>query len=504
MLGYERKQTIESMITQNRLGLLGSELDSIQTARYNRIKQAWNFYEGYHWEDIPSQDSAEITTNYCRAFVDKFVAFELGKAFTFTTSSEVDGIKVTDDGRTVFEYLEDVWEDNKQYELCAEFGQMKSITGEAWIQVRYFTPEELEDPFGEYPNGRLRLMLMSTSVIFPEYDPHDKDKLIKLTVLYTYKTKTKTFLSKEKEVFKIFKQVWTKDTCVTEDGVNEPVTTINKYGFIPFIMIKNLPISDRNEGRGDLDDIIPLNVELNLKSSNVSEILDYHASPITVVYGAKVGNLEKGANKIWGGLPKDAKVQNLELQGDMASSTNYSANLKLSMCEVGGIPETVLGGAQAISNTSGVALQYINLPLIEKTNIKKKYTETGLENLNKAILLISILEGVISKPDNVSLRDYLHTEVTIPDTLPKDMLLELQQIAQEMKLGLEDREGAMKRLGKEDIANTLSRIDKDRNENPEVYGLQNFDKELNSGFLNGQTPVEQVRTEMTGSNGMNS
>lgn len=37
------------------------------------------------------------------------------------------------------------------------------------------------------------------------------------------------------------------------------------------------------------------------------------------------------------------------------------------MCEIGGVPETVLGGAQAISNTSGVALQYINLPLIEKT-----------------------------------------------------------------------------------------------------------------------------------------
>ena len=37
----------------------------------------------------------------------------------------------------------------------------------------------------------------------------------------------------------------------------------------------------------------------------------------------------------------------------------------------------------AISNTSGVALQYSNMPLVSKINIKKSMTETGLEKLNK-------------------------------------------------------------------------------------------------------------------------
>lgn len=506
MLGFERTRTIESLVTGSVVGPLSAELDSVQVARVNRIKQAWNFYEGYHWENLPDQDSAQLTINYCRAFVDKFVSFELSKAFTFTVHRDLESLVVTNDGRTLFQYLEDVWEDNDQYKFCTEMGQMKSVTGEAWVQVRYFSPSDLSDAFSEYPEGRLRLLLMPTSVVFPEYDPHDRDNLIKLTIMYQYKAVVTTpILGRQKEEIRLFKQVWTKDECVTYDGGKKSVTVKNRYGTIPFVLIKNLPISGRTEGRGDLDDIIPLNVELNMKCSNVSEIIDYHSAPVTIVYGAKIGNLEKGANKVWGGLPKDAKVENLELEGDMAGSSSYISDLKLQMCEIGGIPETVLGGAQAISNTSGVALQYINLPLIEKTRMKKTYTETGLETLNKMILLVSLLDGLITKTDEIPMRDFFHTEVTIPDTLPKDTLIELQQIQQEMQMGLEDREGAMIRMGRENIEDKIARIDEDRKSHPDIYGVEgnnSFENrpEINSGMMNGQTTVEQVRQEIEGQN----
>ena len=503
MIGFERKRGIDSIINSRSLLGVQDSLDAIQVERYNKIISYWNFYEGYHWEDMSDLDSAEITVNFCRAFVDKFTAFELGKAFSFRTSPETEGVKVTPDGRTLFEYLEDVWEDNKQYEFCTDMGQMKSVTGEAWIQVRYYTPEEVDDPYNEYPNGRLRVMLMPSSVIFPDYNPHDRDVIDRVTILYAYETLVKTpILGRMRKETKIFRQVWTKDECVTEDGINEPVVTPNRYGVIPFVCIKNLPISGRTEGRSDLEDIIPLNVEYNLKRSNMSEILDYHAAPITLVYGAKIGNLEKGANKVWGGLAKDSRVENLELHSDMSSSTQYIKDLKVSMCEVGGIPETVLGGAQAVSNTSGVALQYINLPLIEKTRMKRQRTETGLENLNKLIILVSLLEGLIIRPSNITNRDFYRTEVTVPDTLPKDTLLELQQIEQELKLHLESRYNAMKRLGKENIEELIAEIDEERKKDPAIFGDEPQVPEVNSGFLNGQTAIEEVRKEVTGSNGV--
>lgn len=511
MIGFERRRDFNDFFNTTLIGLQG-ELDNKQVDRLRRIKLAWNFYEGYHWEEMPEQDTPEITVNYCRAFVDKFVAFELGKAFSIATHKSMEGETITTDGRTVFEYLEDVWEDNDQFLFTTEMGQMKSITGDSWVQVRYFDPEELanDDPFNEYPDGRIKLLLMPTSVVFPEYDPHQRGVLTKLTIMYTYEKMVRTsILGKTRKEQTLYKQIWTKDECAIYDGNGEPEVIPNRYGVIPFVQIKNLPVAGRNEGRGDLEDIIPLNTEYNMKESNVSEIIDYHAAPVTVVYGAKIGNLEKGANKMWGGLSKEARVENLELKSDLGASSNYISGLKLAMCEVGGIPETVLGGAQAISNTSGVALQYINLPLIEKTRLKRTSTENGLERLNKLILLVSMFEGLIQKPEGIPTRDFFWNEVTLPDTLPKDMLLELQQIQQEMKMGLESRRNAMKRMGKENIDELIKEIDADMKENPCIYGhidpndprhmMQ--EQQLNSGFTNGQTPVEQVRTEVTGQNG---
>lgn len=500
MIGFERRRDFNDFFNTSLIGLEG-ELDNKQIARLKKYRKEWNFYEGYHWEELPEQDSPELTVNYCRAFVDKFVSFELGKSFFIITAKSLEGVKVNPQGQTTFDYLKDVWEDNEQLLFVTEIGQMKSITGEAWVQARYYDTEELSDPFNEYPDGRIKLLLLPSSTVFPEYDPHQRGVLTKLTIMYTYERITTTpILGKTRKENVLYKQVWTNETCVITDGKSEPETIINKYGIIPFVQIKNLPVAGKNEGRGDLEDVIPLNTELNMKESNVSEIIDYHAAPVTIVYGAKIGNLEKGANKMWGGLSKEARVQNLELKSDLGASTNYISTVKRAMCEVGGVPETVLGGAQNISNTSGIALQYINLPLIEKTRIKRMCTESGLEKLNKLILLISLLEGLIVKPESVTTKDFFWNEVKLPDTLPKDMIMELQQIQQEMSLGLEKRENAMKRLGKENIDELIKEIDEDMENHPDIYGRKK-DPQLNSGITNGQTTIEQVRTEVTGQNG---
>ncbi len=508
MVGFERRRDARDFIEiggyiQN----LSQELDEQQVQRVLKCKNFWNFYEGYHWEEMPDVDTPEVTINYCAAFVNKFVSFELGKGFTFTTHEDWENSVVTNDGRTLFEYLEDVWEDNKQYIFATELGQMKSVTGESWVQVSYYSPDELDDPFGKYPNGRLKLLLQPTNVVFPEYDPHQKGVLRSLSLIYSYWDYEDAGIlarfRKPKKVLRTFRQVWTKDTVTTYDGkANEPQTVINKYGVIPFVQIKNMVLAGHNDGRSDLEDIVPMNVEFNIKKSNVSEILDYHAAPVTLVFGAKIGNLEKGANKLWGGLPKDAKVQNLELNGDLGASQNYLASIKQEMCEISGVPETVLGGAASISNTSGVALQYMNLPLIEKTRTKRQATEDGLERVNELILLVSLLEGLITKPADAPLRDFLHTEVSLPDTLPKDTLLELQQIQIELNAGLETRAGALKRMGREDIERKLAEIDEEREKHPEYFGLeaQGQEPQMNSGMTNGQTPQESMNVALRGQN----
>lgn len=525
------------------IGQLISEgnLTNEEALHLKRIKEAWNFYEGYHWEGIDDLDTPQVTFNYCRPFINKFVSFEFGKGFSIKSPVEIENESVTvndtkididvnleGDGvttpkeiseeytireKTESDFLNQVWENNDRETLITELGQTKAITGEAWVKVQYESAEDLDgnDPFEEYPNGRIRLSVLPTQFVFPRFNNHDKNKLESLLIMYPIRTEKETGLLFKRTVDTtvVYKEYWTSGEIVVYEGKEEVDRMENPYGFIPFVQIKNFPIAGRTRGQGDLDDIIPLNVELNTKKSDISEVIDYHSAPITLVYGARIGNLEKGANKVWGGLPKDAKVENLGLQGDLVASSNYTSDVKTAMCEIAGIPETVLGGASAISNTSGVALQYINLPLIERTRVKRHCTQNGLQRVNKMILFLGLYHGLIEKPDDISMKDFLWNEVDLPDTLPKDELIELNKIQQEMTLGLECRHGAMERLGKDNIQKKIAEIDKERTEHPELFNpmlqqawYQNQMSPTNAGgMMNGQTPLETIRKEMTGQNG---
>lgn len=488
---------------------LGARLSAEDVTRLAEYRRKWNFYEGYHWEDIERTDKTEVTKNYCRPFVNKLVAFELGTGFSIKMKPDVE--------EHVLPYLTEVWDDNGKEKFCGEFGQMKSVTGDGWIQVSYSPKRladgtlnpQLYDPYNEYEKGRVRVTVVPSNIIFPEYaNGYDKDRLIKVTIMYPI---YKDLENKQQPV--IYKQVWTQDTVQEFVGQEMIREVENKYKVIPFFHCKNIPIAGRTYGQSDLDDIIPLNVELNAKSSDVSEIIDYHSAPVTIIYGARIGQLEKGANKVWGGLPKDAKVENLGLNGDLQASKSYLEDIKKSMHEVGNVPPIALGGDLAISNTSGVALQTAFQPLLDVVKTKRSETMRVLQEVNKFIILIGLKEGLICDCDDTKLekwkkgdfytKDIFSNEVIFDENLPKDKLIEIQAIQLEMKLGLCDREEGMKRLGKRNIQKRISEIDKDREKYPEIYGLPTEEEKeamMSKSSVDGAGRVKEVMKRPLGTN----
>lgn len=490
---YSYHNTIRIQEMNDTLLALGDHILPEDRERLKKNNRNWNFYEGYHWEDIPLVDKPQITRNYCRPFVDKFVAFEFGKGFNLQVPHERD-----DEVRPVTDFLKSVWEEhNNQHRLCYEIGQTKSVTGNAWVQVKYEGVDELNDPYGEFSKGRIRLINMSPNTVFPEYDPHDKDKLIKISVIYPIKEVDKSVVLKNpSRKTRVYKMVWTDKEVYTQIDKEEPTILRNPYGVIPFVEIVNTPIANRNGGASDLDDIIPLNIELNLKVSDISEIIDYHSAPVTLVYGANVDNLERGANKMWGGLPKDSKVENLVMSTDLGASIGYTNDTQMCIHDIGSVPRSALGDTQSISNTSGVALQITHMPLIEKTRTKKISTIEGFKNINRLILLMGLQNDLVQIQPSVSVRDFYTTEVVFSDALPKDELIELQKIEMEMRLGLESRQNAMNKLGK-NTKIIQEQLNEDFINNSEFYGHA---PKLNSGMLNGETPNEMLNKETMGQN----
>lgn len=470
-MAFDRSAMRFDDLTTLAIVALDTSIKPWDTARLRRYKELWNFYEGFHWENVPFEDKPQVTVNYSRRFVDKFVAFLIGdNGFTITVDESVEDITLP--------FLNDVWDYNNKMWTLAKIAQTGSVSGDAYVRVYYQRPGTFEDPFGEFPKGKIQVISLPSHIVFPVWDSHDRTKMLECTIKYPVFKSYPTipalmgFSNNQKWEQVLYKQIWTHEYWQVWEGQELINEGPNPYGFIPIVHIPNYPLANSNYGVSDIEDQIPLNIELNEKMSDISEIIDYHSSPITIVKGAKVGQLEKGANKVWGNLPKESDVYNLQMTGDLGAATNYINTLRMAMFEVSNIPEIALGSNQAISNTSGIALQIMNMPIIERTRMKRVMYGTGIELVNKMILAVAFREQLLTRPPGIDPRVLFKTTVQWDDALPKDKLLELEQIQLEMNMGLESKRGALERLNNGHEGEVNKKLDEIQQEKLEDFKQQ--------------------------------
>jgi hypothetical protein len=169
-----------------------------------------------------------------------------------------------------------------------------------------------------------------------------------------------------------------------------------------------------------------------------------------------------------------------------------------------GIPETALGQAQPISNTSGVALSIMFQPLMNRYHQKIIQYARGLERVNELILIslaikepntftwdpnfnVRLKQGQLDQldpNDSLTYQTYVH----FPQPLPLDKLIALNEIQSKLSLGIESKEGALRTLGEEFPTEKLNEIRKEL-----------MDDAVADGALKLlQTQIEQEIADLTG------
>jgi hypothetical protein len=425
--------------------------------RVNQELQYWKFYKGDHWSYKRPDGEPQNTLNYSARFVDKSVAFLMGKGFTINVEKGAEDI--------VKRPLDEVWDDNQRELLGLEMGQAGGVSGNAWIKVVVQEYDSEDDPVMAelFPKGRIRLLLLPGHACFPEWNQHDKDRMERIKIIYPI---LQDIPGKpgQKEIL-WFREDIDRKEIVQYLNSEEIDRRPNDLGEIPVVRAKNILVANESLGKSDLQDIMTINREFNEKTTDVSDIINYHAAPITLIFGAKSNNLSKGANKVWGGLPKDAKVENLELKSDLASSMAYIELLKKSLFEIGNMPEDAFGASTNVSNTSGVALHIKNQPLMDLTNMKRLTYGEAIEQINRIIVKYLYLYGMNDfekeKFDGLTPRQKWVYSTAFPSPLPKDELIQMQLIAQKLTLQLTTRIDALKELGERDAAGKLEEIKKE-------------------------------------------
>lgn len=403
---------------------------------------------------------SDYTTNFC-----------FGKGVTWTVPKENEAV--------IPPVLDRIWHvDNDEARVLWEAGQNGSVTGDVFLKVAY--EDAWRDPAGNFHKGRVRILPLNPSLCFVEWHPHDRERMLRFKLKYRF---FGTTLEGTRSVFTYVELITAE---AVEEYINDELISshANTLGEIPIVHIPNTLASSSPWGMPDIADILSLNRQYNETATQLADTISYHSSPTTVIVGAKASQLEAGANKVWAGLPKDAQVYNLEMSSDAPLAQAFLDRLKQAMHEMTGVPVTALGQQQAVSNTSGVALQIQYQPMMQRFQQKALLYGKGYAKVNEYALKTLALkepevfaydpsiapplkEGQLPILDRRDPTSYL-THAKFHSPLPIDKLIKLNEIMSMMQLGLESKRGALKELGvdnpDEKLAELLAELVQDAKE----------------------------------------
>lgn len=393
----------QRMIDPSKLGMF-LNLEQMELLRLQRYRQHWRFYYGKHWDFAREDGDPLITFNYFKKIVDKGAAFLVSRGFNIKVPESL--------SEHTAPFLREVWKKNRGDQLVWDMAIMGGVTGDCFILVTYEEPSPLARRIFPFSQGKIVLNLLGSEQVFPDFNPLNRTEMrsVRIETLF-YDASPATNIGKDDRSsagrqlnIRRYTQIITPTTITEHLQGEEPRTRENVLGEIPLVHIKNLPAPNEPYGLPDCLEIIDVQRELNEKATDVSDVVNYNAAPITVITGAKAKQLERGPRQIWSGLPEKAQVYNLKLEGDLGAAKEYIDMVKEVMMELSDTPEGSLGKQQPISNTAGVALHMQYGPLMEKTYKKRAQYEPGIERVNYFVLRIGHVLGMINLPFDIDKR----------------------------------------------------------------------------------------------------
>jgi hypothetical protein len=345
-----------------------------EIARAARIAQRWRAYHGQQPKPLrvrPGQPDDNVVVNYCRVIVDKGVSFLFGQDLRF----ELDEVAETE----AEQWLAACWRANRKMTTLQKLALNGAIAGHAFIKI---VPQQ------PYP----RLVVLDPATVAVTWDPDDLEQVVRYRIQYpaidpqTGKPITvRQLIARDGPTWQITDQRSPADRTVWQT-VSE---TVWPYPWPPIVDCQNLPCPNEFWGISDLeDDLLQLNASINFVFSNLARIIRFHAHPKTWGRGFSANQLNVAVDETIVLPSPDASLQNLEMTSDLASSIQLLQRLREALHEIARVPEVATGRLERAGALSGVALQILYQPLIEKTETKRRTYGDLLTELNRRLLAL--------------------------------------------------------------------------------------------------------------------
>jgi len=443
------------------------EWQEMAVQRLDRYRENWMFYKGDQFVQYMADGERKSVLNYCRKVADK------STDWLFATPFEV----VSPPGNEAASLMvESVFRANRMALQAYYGGQMGAVTGDCFFQVTLntheidaYSGERIQIPFDQW---QIRIRRLDSSHVFPVFSSDDPHRMEACLIQYPISASAPIVSridprAAEAKSRRALYSIFITPTEVRE-FINHEETDWSPFpnllGEIGVVHIQNLALAKSSFGFSDLDGIKELCEDLNTVVSNIRQIIDNHANPITILYGARVGQLVRGPNKLWG-LPEKARVEILKLEGELTAAVAFTDMLKDEISVHSDTPRSALQTPPSVGNTTKAAIDMVFLPLTEKTLRKHLTYGDGLARLGGIVL--RALERIFL----LDLRSYVaypqrryDLKIKFGSPIPENEIEKLEVTRQKLELGLESKYSSLVNLGVEDVRKKIVEILADERE----------------------------------------
>lgn len=415
-------QAVKAVWTANEW-LRGSAIDpyyaNLEDTDKERVKQydlLWRYYRGQHRQFLTTsagKPNDNAILNFCRPIIDRGVAFLFGTGVEW---------ELTEGEQTpVEDAIMRAWRSNEWRDaFLTDLALNGAVTGTAYVMVEQKQP-------GAVP----RLVNLNPSIVFPEWDGDDVDKVVSWQLRYRGREgvtrKIITLQDNERQW-----EYWTEKYSERGKWDELPDTRgLWPYAWSPIVHCKNLPNPNEFYGLSDLEDA-DVNDAINTTASFIKRTGRLFPHPLLYAYGVKGDTFDTAS--LYEMSTPEGFMKSVPMQSAMSESMGFMQTLVDYWHMISSVPsfnpETMSLGAQ-----SGFALKVLYGPLMGKTKLKRAYYGQLLIEVNRAVA-----ELLGHGPDNV-------VRLQWGDPLPSNTLEDVQRDKFELDYGLVGVETVSMRRG---------------------------------------------------------
>jgi len=408
------------------------EVSQDDKKRQQIIADAWKAYHGQldkPLKPMPDEPDDNVMSNRCQPIVDRGVDFLFGKPL---------GITIEEDGpEEAQQALEDTWGTNEaRLPLLQKLAMSGGVAGQAYLRIM---PDN---------KGNFRLIVVDPITVFVQTAPQDCETVLLYCIEYSTQEKVNgrtVQVFYHEEIVRVDPDgnasngmpddddTWTVQhwTRVGDRGPWTPAGDVIEwpYNFAPLFSNQNLPYPHSFYGVPDITpDLIGMNNSLNFVQSNISRVNKLYGGPIIYIVGMAESSIALQPGRAIG-LPPGASMGAVPIVSDMLNALAFAADLRSDMDEQSAVPAVALGRMKDLvkGQISGVTLELMFMPLLEKTEKKRCSYGKMILDVSKALLVL----GNFSADIEISLQ--------WQSPLPDDDLASVQAALAKQQLGVSNQ-----------------------------------------------------------------